>query len=83
VLHLTKRVSKQSAQSGYLKLTLPELLDIANKMRAGVARTAEIHIYLRFRGQAKDTIPQEYLPFLEALPQKLVVPQTLELSLRP
>jgi hypothetical protein len=83
VLHLTKRVSKKSDKSGYLKMTVPELRDIADKTRAGIVQSAEINIYLRFRGQPKHKIPSEYLAFLEALPEKLVVPQSLELALRP
>jgi hypothetical protein len=82
-LHLTKRVSKQSAKSGYLRLSLSEMRIIADRMRQGVKQAAEIHIFLRYRGRPKETLPTEYQAFVEELPGKLVVPRKLELALIP
>jgi hypothetical protein len=84
MLHLIKRVGKQSPQSGYMKFTLPTLRTIADKIRDGGLRCAELHIYLRFRDQPLVSVPDPYRAYVRGpLPQKLHVPQTLRLSPSP
>ncbi len=82
-LYLMKRKSKTSTQSGYVKLTLSEVRDIADKMRKGVWQSATLILYLRFRKRDPSTLKPEFRELAKALPEKLAVPQTLELSLRP
>jgi hypothetical protein len=47
LLYLTKRLSKKSPKSGHMAFKLEELRSIAEKMRAGIVQSAEIHIHLR------------------------------------
>jgi hypothetical protein len=82
-LYLTKRVGKQSPKSGYLKFELQTLRSIADQIRAGVAQAAELHLYLRFRGQSPSEIPRFYREFPASLPEKLSVPKNLTLSSTP
>jgi hypothetical protein len=81
-LYLVKRASKLSSEFAYIKLTLDELREIADCIRTGVVHCAEIHIYLRYRGQP-ETIPSEYQDFANSLPQELSVPPDLELAPSP
>jgi hypothetical protein len=48
-LYLTKRLSKQSPDSGHMSFKLDELRSIADKMRVGIVQSATIHIHLRVR----------------------------------
>jgi hypothetical protein len=63
-LYLTKRVGKQSPQSGYMKFRLPRLRFISDKIRDGVVRAAEMHLRLRFRGKQVDSLPEHLQHFV-------------------
>jgi hypothetical protein len=79
-LYLIKRLGKQSPKSGYLKFKLSTLRSIADQTRSGVVQAAELHLYLRFRGQPDSEIARE---FSASLPEKLSVPKHLTLSPTP
>jgi hypothetical protein len=81
VLYLTKRIDKASSQSGHVELTLGEMRDLAENIRAGVVLCAELSLYLRYGGIPRSKIDPRYLPYAEKLPTKLDVPQRLELAL--
>lgn len=83
VLYLTKRIDKASPISGHVELTLKEIRDIAEKIRAGVLLCADLSLYLRYGGVPRDKIDPRYLPYAERLPAKLDVPERLELELWP
>lgn len=83
VLYLTKRLSKQSPQSGYMRFKLRKLRYIADRIRKGVVQCAEIHLYLSFHGYPTNTIPQEMRVYARTLPKKLRIPQTLALDPHP
>ena len=83
-LYLTKRIGKQSARSGYLKINLERLRFIADKMREGIVRSAEMHIHFRYRDLPREKIPEMYRPYVyDPFPEILHVPKTLKLSPRP
>lgn len=82
-MHLTKRVSKGSSRFGYVELTLKEIRDIAEKVRAGILQCANLSLYLRFESVPRHKISAAYLPYTEALPADLIVPERLELALWP
>jgi len=80
-LYLTKRQSKQSAESGYMKLSLKELRTIAERVREGIVQSGTIHIHLRVRGQPLEKVEQSLRVFArEPLPQELEVPPPLKLT---
>ena len=84
LLYLTKRIGKQSPKPGYIKISLERLRFIADKMREGIVRSAEMHIYFRYRNLPREKIPEMYHPCVfDPLPEKLHVPETLKLSPRP
>jgi hypothetical protein len=82
-MYLTKRVSKRSSKFGYVKLSLGEIRNIAEKIRAGVVQCADLSLYLRFENVPRERIPVDYLRYTEALPVKLTVPKRLKLALWP
>jgi hypothetical protein len=83
-LYLTKRVGKRSPQTGYMKFKLSKLRFIADKVREGVVRCAEMHIYFRFRGRPLNAVPAELRAYVrEPLPQILRIPRHLRLTPSP
>ena len=80
-MYLTKRKRKGSSKYGYIKLTLQEIRDIAEKVRAGVVQCADLSIYLRHEGVPRHKINAVYWPYTESLPAMLIVPKPLELAL--
>jgi hypothetical protein len=84
MLHLTKRVGKQSPKTAYMKFSLETLRSIADRIRAGHVRCLHLRAYLRFRGRSPATVPVAFRPYiLKPLPGKLRVPKSLRLRLRP
>jgi hypothetical protein len=80
-LYLTKRMGKQSPQSGYMNFKLPELRSIADRIRAGIVQSATIHIHLRVRNLPIDQIsPSLRIYATDPLPKPLEVPDALSLS---
>ncbi|MEJ0050208.1 MAG: hypothetical protein WDN02_03155 [Methylovirgula sp.] len=69
-MYLTKRVNKGSSKFGYVKLTLEEVRDIAEKMRAAVLQCADLSLYLRFEDAPPHKIPAAYR---RALPMRFQV----------
>jgi hypothetical protein len=49
LFYLIKRASKRDASSRYMALDLPTLRSIADSMRTGIVRSAEINIHVRYR----------------------------------
>jgi hypothetical protein len=83
-ISLTKRKSKKSAEPGYLKFTLPELRDIADKIEEGVKRCAAFRIWLRQRATPREKWPVSLkIHGLEPLPDKLVTPKFVTLGPNP
>jgi hypothetical protein len=59
VFYLTKRASKRDPSSRYMALDLPTLRSTAEHMRAGIVRSAEINIHVRYRNSSDlSKIPQ-------------------------
>ncbi|SEE72783.1 hypothetical protein SAMN05444161_6886 [Rhizobiales bacterium GAS191] len=83
MLHLVKKVGKQSPKSAYLKFSLPTLRLIADRMRKGVVQSAEIQLYMRFRGMPVDKVPSPYKPYAKKLPSKLNIPRPIDPSDKP
>jgi hypothetical protein len=79
----SKRVSKSSSKTGYIKLSLRELRYIADKIRAGLLQCARLHLYMRYGNYPRETIPTAYLMYVDEIPGNLDVPQKLELALSP
>lgn len=83
-LHISKKKSKQSQETGYLSLDLPTLRTIADLVRQGAKTTSATILFLRYRD-----IPRKELPLSlraldpEPLPQKLDRPPDLILDDRP
>jgi hypothetical protein len=83
-LYLIKRSDKRSSGSVYMKFKLSELRSIADYMRTGVVQSAEIHIYLRFRGMPEKDIQDNLRVYVRrGPPQPLVVPSPLHLPHKP
>ncbi len=83
-ISLVKRKSKQSAEPGYLKFTVPELREIADKIQEGVQRCAAFRINLRQR----TTPPRKWSVSMKiegrvSLPSKLVKPRSVVLAPHP
>jgi hypothetical protein len=79
-----RSVVKSSPRSTYMKFNLLKLRFIADKIREGVVRCAELHIYLRFRDQPVHKVPEPYRAYVrESLPHILRVPRHLKLSPNP
>ncbi len=84
VLHLSKRMSKQSPELGYMAFTVRTLRDIADKMRVGIVQAATINIHLRVRG-----VPIEKMHVLlrvyakDEMPPILQIPKKLKLAVKP
>ncbi len=82
-LYLTKKRSKGSSTTVYIRLTLKEMRNIADNIRKGVVQCAELRINIRFIDVQKDQIPSEYRTYVASLPKTLLVPRFLELALHP
>jgi hypothetical protein len=85
LLYLTKRLGKQSPVSGYMKFSLDSLREIATQARAGIVQSAELHIYLRVRGEPIEKIEPSLQPYAdrESLPKPLPIPKPLEIDENP
>lgn len=84
MLYLTKRIGKQTPKTGHMAFTLERLRSIADKMRAGVSQSGQIHIHLRVRDVPIEKIEVSLRAYKhESLPQILRVPRSLKLSPNP
>jgi hypothetical protein len=82
-LYLTKKASKSSSKSGYIKLTLPQARYIADNIRAGVVQSAHLRKYFRYRDESRNLLHKKYHAYAYTLPEKLHVPDPLRLALTP
>ncbi len=80
-LHLMKRLGKKTMDRGYLELELQTIRDLADKIEHGIRQCAGFQIWLRVRDGDKSSWLKPFAD--EPLPEILVVPAPLELSLRP
>ncbi len=80
---LSKRVSRSSSKTGYIRLSVRELRSIADKIRAGLFHCAGLHLYMRYKNSPKEKIPVPYRVYVDVLPEKLEVPQKTQLALTP
>jgi hypothetical protein len=78
-LALTKRLKKGSTEPGYKALTLQELRDVADRMRAGTVQCVKIDRFLRYRGRPEEA-PEEYREHARSLPPNLRIPKPIALA---
>jgi hypothetical protein len=78
-LALTKRLKKGSTEPGYTALTLQELRDVADRMRAGTVQCVKIDWFLRYRGRPEEA-PEEYREHARSLPPNLRIPKPIALA---
>jgi hypothetical protein len=78
-LALTKRLKKGSPEPGYMALTLQELRDVADRMRAGTVQCVKIDRFLRYRGRPEEA-PEEYREDARSLPPNLRIPKPIALA---
>lgn len=84
LLYLTKRLGKKSPKSGHMAFKLEELRSIAEKMRAGIVQSAEIHIHLRVCDIPEAKIEHSLRAYKnKPLSSPLPIPPPLVLSLTP
>lgn len=82
--YIAKRLGKKTPERGYMELTLEEVREIADKIEHGKRHCAGIIIFLRIRDVGLANLSRQYRFYGdEPLPEILVVPEILELSLRP
>jgi hypothetical protein len=82
-LYLSTKESKLSTKTIYIKLSLREIRELADNIRAGTILCIDISLFLRFLGQPIDQIPSAYRAYAVALPKPLSVPSKIDLALRP
>jgi hypothetical protein len=84
ILYLTKRASKRDHSSRYMKLDLPTLRATAEQMRAGIVRSAEINIHVRYRNADLSKIDQSIRIYAQSSNfPALTVPPRIELTEQP
>jgi hypothetical protein len=84
MFYLIKRASKRDHSSRYMKLDLPTLRATAEQMRAGIVRSAEINIHIRYRSADLSRVEQSLWVYAKSnnFPA-LTIPPHLELTERP
>jgi hypothetical protein len=82
--HLTKRMSKRNPDRGYMEFELATIRDMADKIELGKKHCARLRIYLRVRDVPESQLPPDYKAYVdEPLPERLDLPDSLEISPRP
>ncbi len=84
MFYLTKRASKRDHSSRYMKLDLATLRSTAEHMRAGIVRSAEINIHVRYRNTDLTKVHQSIWVYAKSnnFPA-LTIPPRLELTEQP
>jgi len=84
IFYLTKRASKRDPSSRYMALDLPTLRSTAEHMRAGIVRSAEINIHVRYRNSDLSKIDQSLWVYAKSNDfPALVLPPRLEMTEKP
>jgi len=83
-LSLSKRIGKKTSERGYMSLDLERIRGFADKIEFGKRHCARMVIYLRVRDVGLAHLSSAYRQYEhEPLPNKLDVPETLDLSPSP
>jgi hypothetical protein len=84
VFYLTKRASKRDPSSRYMALNLTTLRSTAEHMRAGIVRSAEINIHVRYRNSDLSKVHQSLWAFAKSNEfPPLTIPRRLEMTEQP
>jgi hypothetical protein len=83
LLYMVKNVGKASSKRAYMKFSVERLRFIADKIREGVVQSAEIQLYLHYRGTPIDKVPDPYKPYADGPPKRIKVPHPVEPTEQP